>query len=371
MSLQRIFIAFSILLFGTIGALALNKKQKSSRETSKIAQKETKKESVQSFQSEPIEIDWKKLQPTNHETAQNLAENEVKNESQSEPEFQQNFLAKQEDLLEDVDNIDLLFQKGSDLPIVETIRYKSRVSWKPGKSAWLIDYASHYSTPIDFIARSLNGVKDYSVKTINDGQEFNILKQNNDFSFHVLIDLSRCKMWLYYLYPEEQETVLLKTYRVGLGRLTDQTKSGSLTPLGTYKLGNRIAIFKPKMMGMHKNKRVELIRVFGTRWIPFEREVANCTEPAKGFGIHGTPWTFDDETERLSENSTSIGKYESDGCIRVKTADMEELFAVISTRPTTVEIVRSFEQAKLPYAVKTPKNAHNLEAHSQETHNNG
>ncbi|MBS0654779.1 MAG: L,D-transpeptidase, partial [Verrucomicrobia bacterium] len=40
----------------------------------------------------------------------------------------------------------------------------------------------------------------------------------------------------------------------------------------------------------------------------------------------------------------SLGKYESDGCIRMQTKDVEELFAIVSTRETIVEIVPAFEQ---------------------------
>jgi len=40
--------------------------------------------------------------------------------------------------------------------------------------------------------------------------------------------------------------------------------------------------------------------------------------------------------------------YYSDGCIRLATPDMEELFAVIVTKPTVIEIVKDFNDARLP-----------------------
>ena len=49
----------------------------------------------------------------------------------------------------------------------------------------------------------------------------------------------------------------------------------------------------------------------------------------------------------LEEDNSSIGHCESDGCIRLAGKDMKELFSVISTRPTYVEIVQSFQQSKL------------------------
>lgn len=84
-----------------------------------------------------------------------------------------------------------------------------------------------------------------------------------------------------------------------------------------------------------------MITVFGTRWIPFEKEVGICSAPAKGFGLHGTPWTVGSKGEHVDQIN-SIAKYESDGCIRLATPDMEELFAIIITKPTTIEIVKDF-----------------------------
>ncbi len=360
MTLQRIFIVVTILLFGAIGVGALVKRQKKEVQSEASAQTvaKTNQGQVKTFEGEPIEVDLKKLNSTkNALPSSSLAAaqpasktNYSKPQATSSNEAKTTAASTSTDLLPDVDRIDLLFQKNSPLPICETIRYKARVPWKFGKPAWLIDYATHYNTPVDFIVRSVNGRADYTSKTINDGQEFSVLRNDKEFYFLLVIDLPRCKMWFYYVDPEEQERYLLKTYRVGLGRLDSERASGSLTPLGEYKLGSRVAVFKPKMMGMHKHKRVELMQVFGTRWIPFESEVEGCTEPAKGYGIHGTP--YDEEQGVLVRNDSSIGRYESDGCIRLRTQDIEELFAVISTREAYVNIVNDFTQAKLPFKEK-------------------
>ena len=98
---------------------------------------------------------------------------------------------------------------------------------------------------------------------------------------------------------------------------------------------------------MYKGKKVEMIQVFGTCWIPFESEIGGCTEPAKGFGVHGTPIHRDEQTGELEEDSSSIGHCSSDGCIRLSGKDMKEFFSIVSTRPTYVEIVPSFQQSKL------------------------
>lgn len=249
--------------------------------------------------------------------------------------------------LPDADRIEELFNKtGPKLPIVETITYKSRVAWQKGRPAWLSDYANHYATSRHFIARSLNGQPDYLKQELAEGDRFNILKPDKNFQFYLIVDTSRCKMWFYYVDLDTHEKTLLKTYSVGLGRIDSSKASGLLTPLGKYKLGNRIAIYQPKTMGMYQGKKTEMITVFGTRWIPFEKELGVTTAPAKGFGIHGVPWVAG-MSGQLVENTSSIGKYESDGCIRLATADIEELFAVIITKPTIIEITPDFSEATI------------------------
>jgi len=237
-----------------------------------------------------------------------------------------------------------LFEKPSSSPLVQTIRYKSRVPWKPRRSAWLVDYARHYKTPVDFICKSLD--RGVNPTSLSEGVQFNVFRLDFDFRFHLLVSLNSCRMRLYYVIPHEKKVVFLKSYPVCLGKKASSSVSGSLTPLGVFQLGSRVAVFKPNMMGMHKNKRVELVQVFGTHWIPFEREIAGCSEPARGFGIHGTPM-LRNARGGLEEQLSSIGEFSSDGCIRLAGKDMQELFSVISTRKTYIEIVPSFQQSKL------------------------
>lgn len=248
----------------------------------------------------------------------------------------------------EVERVEQLFNKtGPRLPIVETITYKSRVGWQKGRPVWLSDYALHYGTSKHFIARSLNGNKDYFKQDVAEGDRFNVLRPGKKINFYLLIDTSRNKMWFYYIDLGTNERVLLKTYAVGLGRFDSSKASGMLTPLGKYTLGSKIAIYKPKMMGFYNGAKTEMIRVFGTRWLPFDKDLGGSTAPAVGFGIHGVPWITGDKGE-LVENLSSLGKYESDGCIRLSTNDMEELYAIVITRPTIVELVKDFYEAKLP-----------------------
>lgn len=255
--------------------------------------------------------------------------------------------AKSAEDLPDANRIEELFIIGDHkLPIVETITYKSHVPWQKGRPAWLSDYAAHYTTSRHFIARSLNGKPDYLKQELAEGDRFNVLRQDKNFEFYLVVDTSRCRMWFYYIDLDAKKKVLLKTYQVGLGRLDASKTSGLLTPMGKYTLGSRVAIYKPKMMGTYQGKNTEMITIFGSRWIPFDKEVAETTAPAKGFGLHGTPWTAGPKGE-LVDDTSSLGKYESDGCIRLSTPDIDEVFAIVISRPTTIEIVRDFNESSL------------------------
>jgi hypothetical protein len=248
--------------------------------------------------------------------------------------------APKEGGLGEVDRIAQLFALDSSrLPIVETLSYTSRVPWLEGRPAWVVDYASHYETSRHFIARSLNRKPDYLSQKISPGDRFNVFRKDKNIEFHLLIDLSRCCMRFSYIDLDTKEEVVLKTYRVGLGRIDPRRSSGLLTPLGKYRLGGKVAIYKPGMMGTFQEKPAEMIRIFGTRWIPFEKELEGCSEPARGLGIHGAPWLLD-ANGTLVEDTSKIGKYDSDGCIRLAQQDIEELFSIIITKPTLVELVQ-------------------------------
>ncbi len=360
MSFSRIFLFISIVLFGAIGVAAYAKRNKSVK---------TEKASVEPSQSQVIEIDLATLQPASTAKALPAQAEQVAVQKQAvasvvseasqlqvlesqalEPPSLEPQSLDPQALPSDIpnyDRVDLLFQKNSPLPIVETVQYKSKVSWKKGRSAWLVDYAAHHKTHLHFIARSMNGKVDYVPRPASEGQQFNVLSSDVNFYFYLLVDLSRSKMLLYAVMPDAQERVLLKTYQVGLGRLDSSKASGSLTPTGKYSLGNRIAVYQPKMMGTFRGNRTEMITVFGTRWIPFEKELGICSEPAKGYGIHGTPWALNSEG-RLVDNVDSLGKYQSDGCIRLSAQDVEELFAIVSTHQSVVEIVSDFSKVLLP-----------------------
>lgn len=328
MNLPRLFFISAAVIFVVIGVVSLFKGGD--------------KPIVVSDVSVPVEIDLEQdLRPV-------IAEAGAQNVTHALQVASEEKIKRSDDGLPDANRIEELFRKGEPkLPIVETIVYKSRAAWQEGRPAWLSDYASHFKTSRHFIARSLNGKPDYFKQDLAVGDRFNVFKLDKEIEFHLVIDTSRLKMWFYYVDKGTNERVLLKTYAVGLGRVESSLPSGLLTPLGSYQLGERIAIYKPKQIGSFNNEQVEMIRIFGTRWIPFEKALENASAEAKGFGIHGAPWV-DDSQGGLVENRSCIGRYESDGCVRLASDDIEEIFAIIVTKPTFVHLVKDFFDAKLP-----------------------
>lgn len=342
MSFPKLLGIFASILFSVIAIAAMMKSGKSSS---------TQNDFIE-FSPQEIELDSEMRAVTESSSPLVVAH------EQSAPQLQQivspavpapvPVARVSTELLPDADRVNEFFNKVEPkFPIVQTITYKSRVPWQKGRPAWLSDYASHYSTSRHFIARSLNGKADYLKQDVAEGGRFNVLHPDKNISFYLLIDTARSKMWFYYLDLDSNERVLVKTYNVGLGRIDSTKPSGLLTPLGKYTLGDKVAIYKPKMTGFHSGKKVELIRVFGTRWIPFDKEIGESTASPDGFGIHGVPWMANEQGE-LTENIECLGKYESDGCIRLATRDIEELFAIIITRPTTIELVKDYYEADLP-----------------------
>ena len=98
--------------------------------------------------------------------------------------------------------------------------------WLKGRPAWIADYAAYYNTSRHFIARSLNGKPDYFSQKVSQGSSFNVFRKDKNIQFFLLVDVSRCKMGFYYIDLDTNESILLKTYRVGLGRLDTSKASG-------------------------------------------------------------------------------------------------------------------------------------------------
>jgi lipoprotein-anchoring transpeptidase ErfK/SrfK len=109
---------------------------------------------------------------------------------------------------------------------------------------------------------------------------------------------------------------LFKIYRIGIGR-QDRTPECQFT-----------IVAKKKNPAWYKSKS-EIIpfgtkeNVLGTRWIALKAS-DDKLQHLSGYGIHGT-WDND-----------SIGKSMSNGCIRMKNPEVEELFSIVPYRTTVI-----------------------------------
>lgn len=190
----------------------------------------------------------------------------------------------------DVEHMQELFQVYSAFsPLVQTLSYSGKVDWLSGRAAYLGDYASHYKTSKHFISRSLHGIGEYLSDVVSKGDRFNVLRTDKDIEFHLVLDLSRLKMWVYAYDATQHQRFLLKSYKVAAGKRSSELASGCLTPTGVFSLGQEIAVYKEGSMGFRYQKKIEMMTVFGQRWIPLSCELTQCSGPCKGLGIHGMP----------------------------------------------------------------------------------
>ncbi len=340
MSIPKVILYSSLTLFSIIGVVAVWKKSPTTKNNSVTTVEKETEAVVKEIQKKNIAIELIS-KPTSPKA---VSAGQLKPQTQTTPD----------PVLPNIDRVNQLFIPApSNLPIVETVTYSSSVPWLKGKPAWIADYATFYSTSRHFIARSLNGKPDYFSQKVTTGSKFNVFRKDKHFYFYLLVDLSRCKLGFYYVDQDTNERVHLKTYRIGVGRLNPEKPSGCMTPIGKFALGSKTAVYKPGITGFFQDKKIELIRALGTRWIPFEQGEASQNDDMKGLGIQGAPWFEDEKNHQLIENRDYFGKYITGGCICVE--NVEELFAIVVSKPTVIEIVRDYRDAKLPgVEVSTP-----------------
>jgi hypothetical protein len=341
LSAIKVFGGITLSLFffvGVAGAIKKNKQVKHAKLEHVVKAAESTNESL-SYQEKYQEIE----ELPDYITAPIIEEPqliEVKEEKIFEEPSQ---------IAQEVDRVDRLFSKNKlKLPFIETITYKSRVSWLQGRPAWIADYANYFQTSRHFIARSLNGNRDYYTQKVASGDQFNVFSKSSDVRFHLVVDLTKLKLWFYAYDKVSNYRFLLKTYKCGCGKLDKDSSSGSLTPFGTFTLSDKVAIYRQGVEGFFKDQKVEMIQIFGTRWMPYTAELDDSAAMIKGFGIHGVPWFRDETSGELIEDRETIGRYDSSGCIRLLKEDVEEIFSIVITKPTTVEIVKNHPEAKLP-----------------------
>ena len=185
-------------------------------------------------------------------------------------------------------NIKILF---SDIITEESFRYEI----KPGDTLQKI--ASRFNTTVGLLKRG----NDLKSDIIFPGKYLKVSK----IKFFILVDKSKNILEL-----KKRDGETIKTYEVATGENFD-------TPEGTFKIEEKMisppwykvgAIVKPD------SPDYEL----GTRWMGLSIE---------GYGIHGT------------NDETSIGKYVTNGCIRMRNSDVETLYDIVPSG-TEVTIVK-------------------------------
>ena len=125
--------------------------------------------------------------------------------------------------------------------------------------------------------------------------------------FRVDVSKSRRQLWLFY------DDSVARMYDVGIGR------EGHDTPVGEFAIVTKEV--KPAWTMTTEDGRRVVVRygepghILGSRWMGF-------APPNQDIGIHGIPAT---------EEGT-IGKASSKGCIRMRNADVEELYDLVAKK---------------------------------------
>ena len=144
--------------------------------------------------------------------------------------------------------------------------------------------------------------------------------------FHAVVSKTTMTMDLY-LHREGLDPVFVQRLPVGLGR-----NNGTPTGLWRVKLGGkgrRVAWYPPPSSGLRgKVEWGDPDYAFGEKgiWIPLEG-IDEDTEPKSGYGIHST------------NDPDSVGRSESLGCIRLRDADIERVYATLYEKWSTVRVV--------------------------------
>ncbi len=151
------------------------------------------------------------------------------------------------------------------------------------------------------------------------GTTIELIKRNNNLSSDVIRIGQKLRIWTgqFNIFVDKSQNILILKERDNIVKVYNvSTGKNSSTPEGQFKVTNKLT--DPVWF----NKGVVVppespANVLGTRWLGFD---------IPGYGIHGTV-----EPDRIGEQVTA-------GCVRMRNAEVEELFSIIPVG-TTVEIV--------------------------------
>ena len=167
------------------------------------------------------------------------------------------------------------------------IMTKDSLSYKIQRGDTLAKIASRFNTTIELLKASNNLKSDLLLP----GRSLKV----NSAEFSILVDKSKNTLTL-----KNPPDGIVKTYKVSTGENLS-------TPVGTFKIEEKLVNptwYKDGAIVEPDSPEYEL----GSRWMGLS---------ASGYGIHGT------------KDASSIGKHITNGCIRMRNEDAEELYAVV------------------------------------------
>lgn len=193
-------------------------------------------------------------------------------------------IQKVQEMLDDL-NIKILFS---------SIITKDSFIYEVQKGDSLSKIAKKFNTTVELIEKT-NNLKDNSLRI---GKKLKISKAR----FSIVVDKSQNILTL------KSDKDIMKTYRVATGK-------NNSTPVGNFTIVTRIMNppWYPPNGGVIASGDPK--NVLGSRWL-------GLSKPS--YGIHGTI------------QPESIGKSVTEGCVRLKNSDVEELYAIV---PEGTEVV--------------------------------
>jgi len=137
-----------------------------------------------------------------------------------------------------------------------------------------------------------------------------LIMKSNNISDSVIIPGRKIKVWsapFNILVNKSQNILLLKSDDEVFKTYIVSTGKNNCTPVGTFKIVNKLpnpTWFKAGAIVPAESAQ----NVLGTRWMGFD---------LAGYGIHGTV------------EPKELGKQVTQGCVRLKNSDVEELYSII------------------------------------------
>ncbi len=178
----------------------------------------------------------------------------------------------------------------------------------------LAKIAQRYTVPWELLAR----INNITPRSLRAGQTIKVIQG----PFHAVVSKSAFTMDIYlHALPGQKGSMYVTTLPVGLGR-------DNSTPTGLWDVGGKLK--NPKFWGLADMAPVEggdPNNPLGKYWIALSGLDGHAVGKSS-YGIHGT------------NDPNSVGTMASHGCIRLRDADIELVYALLSSTKSTVLVVK-------------------------------